>query len=181
MPGRSSAESRFRKAVPYWSEWPRPLRRTYLLLPSHGLGEGGIEAIAKSIGLSRDRLQDLINSSKTFTAALAAYTRDGDYPAYPRNDGLSGNRVSHALILDQYMTESATGLYMQAEDALPASMVKEALAGIQLELDNDPTLAEFKKTEKQKRDERDEANRDQLPTFEEVIQETEEAAESAAD
>jgi hypothetical protein len=79
------------------------------------------------------------------------------------------------------MTESATGLYMQAEDALPASMVKEALAGIQLELDNDPTLAEFKKTEKQKRDERDEANRDQLPTFEEVIQETEEAAESAAD
>ena len=177
----NGAESRLYRALPHWQEWPRPLRRTYLLLPSHGIGDGGIESIAKSIGLSEDRLKKLIADSPTFTKALAQYEKDGDYPPYPRVDGGTGNRISHALILDRYMAESSTGLYMQAEDALPASMVKEALAGIQTELDNDPTLATLKKTAQQKRDERDEAARAQLPTFDVMVEETREAAESVAD
>jgi DNA recombination-dependent growth factor C len=79
------------------------------------------------------------------------------------------------------MAESATALYMQAEDSLPATMVKQALETVAEEIKNDPSLAMMKKTEQQKRDERDEATRTQLPTFDVMVEETKEAAESAAD
>jgi hypothetical protein len=180
---KHNAEHRVLMALPDWAKWPRILRRVYLLLPSHGTGKGGMVSMAHTLQASVTNLQELIDDCPTFKKAYTDYEATGDYPEYPRTDGTTrpGNCISHALLLDQYMAESATALYMQAEDSLPATMVKQALETVAEEIKNDPSLAMMKKTEQQKRDERDEATRTQLPTFDVMVEETKEAAESAAD
>ena len=180
---KHNAEHRVLMTLPDWAIWPRILRRVYLLLPSHGTGKGGMVSMAHTLQASVTNLQELIDDCPSFKKAYEAYEKTGNYPEYPRTDGTTrpGNFISHALLLDQYMAESATALYMQAEDSLPATMVKQALETVAEEIKNDPSLAKMKKTAQQKRDERDEAARAQLPTFDVMVEETREAAESVAD
>ena len=180
---KHNAEHRVLMTLPDWAIWPRILRRVYLLLPSHGTGKGGMVSMAHTLQASVTNLQELIDDCPSFKKAYEAYEKTGNYPEYPRTDGTTrpGNCISHALLLDQYMAESATSLYMQAEDSLPATMVKQALETVAEEIKNDPSLAKMKKTAQQKRDERDEAARAQLPTFDVMVEETREAAESVAD
>ena len=180
---KHNAEHRVLMTLPDWAIWPRILRRVYLLLPSHGTGKGGMVSMAHTLQASVTNLQELIDDCPSFKKAYEAYEKTGNYPEYPRTDGTTrpGNCISHALLLDQYMAESATALYMQAEDSLPATMVKQALETVAEEIMNDPSLAKMKKTAQQKRDERDEAARAQLPTFDVMVEETRAAAESVAD
>ena len=180
---KHNAEHRGLMTLPDWAIWPRILRRVYLLLPSHGTGKGGMVSMAHTLQASVTNLQELIDDCPSFKKAYEAYEKTGNYPEYPRTDGTTrpGNCISHALLLDQYMAESATALYMQAEDSLPATMVKQALETVAEEIKNDPSLAKMKKTAQQKRDERDEAARAQLPRFDVMVEETREAAESVAD
>ena len=159
-------EKRVYRTLPDWQKWPRLLRRVYLLLPSHGIGNAGLESMCDDLSISIDRLQETIKATPSFEEKLHAYWDEGEYPKYPRKDSKDGGRLKHALILYVYAQESSVAQFMQAESSLPAPMIKRAIEGVQEILDAAPSLQFFKEEVSRQRDALDEKVRDQLPTVE---------------
>jgi hypothetical protein len=165
-------EGRVLRTLPDWRVWPRLLRRVYLLLPSHGVGDAGLESMCGSLGVSLEKLQETIKATPSFKQALEAYEKDRAYPKYPRKDARDGSRISHAMILKLYTRESSTALYLQAEDALPAPMIKQALEGLEEEFASDTSLQFFAEQVEKQKQRIEESIRDQLPSFEVVTRES---------
>jgi hypothetical protein len=95
-------------AIPAWWEWPRELRRAYVLLESHGASEAGLESIARSLSLDFKFIKDLIVKTPSFAEAVDYYVTNGQYPNAKMNEPL---RLSELLWL--FNNESAV-LYLVA-------------------------------------------------------------------
>ena len=64
-----------------WKFWPRTLRYTLALLPSHGIGDAGLSEIADELGTNLEVLKKLIEAHPSFEEVLEHYWEWGQYPA----------------------------------------------------------------------------------------------------
>lgn len=75
-----SLRERVLDAIPVWETWPRLLRQAYVLLPTHGATQYGLESIAETLGVSAEKLNELIENIPSFKDHLLAFVAKGHYP-----------------------------------------------------------------------------------------------------
>ena len=66
--------------LPAWFEWPRELRRVYMLLDSHGASPASLESICNTLGYSQSFLNKMIHKVPSFQAAFDEFALRQEYP-----------------------------------------------------------------------------------------------------
>ena len=127
-----------RRALPGWFEWPRELRRVYMLLDSHGATDVGLDSICKTLGYERAWLNKVIKKVPSFQAAFDEYAKEQQYPIIRTQSGKGLIRNRARLKLKElawlFNNESAL-IYLVAleqetsRDKLPLQHAARMVAG----------------------------------------------------
>lgn len=100
------------KALPDWNEWPRRLRRIYVLLDTFGSSESSVVEICSEFGWDHEETLGMIDGSKTFTLALQDYRLTGAYPKLTHWT----NELRSSELQALYAYEAAIVQFMHLED-----------------------------------------------------------------
>ena len=115
-PGRPSPIVRVQKrvdvVVPSWNQWPRKLRRIYVLLETFGSSDASIGEMCNEFRWDLSETMRLIDDTGSFVWSLEEYRKKGCYPKAAEWRYYLRASELHAL----YAYESAIVQFMHLED-----------------------------------------------------------------
>ena len=103
---------RIASVLPGWSDWPRRLRRIYVLLETFGSSDASVEEMCDEFGWDVAGTFQMIGEIKSFSRTLVEYRLEEGYPKAKKwKKPLQASEL-HAL----YAYESAMVQFMHHED-----------------------------------------------------------------
>ena len=114
----SKARYRVHTAVPYWTRWPRQLRRLYALLDQFGSSDSSIKEICDEFNWNHEETMKRIEEEEGFKEALEDFRFRGEYA---RGTNKNNTPWRRALTRDQFelvlMDEDVLAQLFHIEDA----------------------------------------------------------------
>jgi len=77
-----------RNAIPQWFEWPRELRRVYMLLDSHGASAASMESICNTLGYKLTWLEKIVKKVPSFQEFFDKFAEERLYPVVRSHSGV---------------------------------------------------------------------------------------------
>tara|TARA_R100000655_G_scaffold44854_2_gene81618 strand:- start:2445 stop:3071 length:627 start_codon:yes stop_codon:yes gene_type:complete len=113
--GFTAIEKRVLKVLPAWKQWPRRLRKVYILLGTYGSSNAALREMCDEFGWDANELKEQIEQCKDFYDALQEYREEGAYPEIPQSK--RNSRLTTAQLNTLYTQEAAMIQFMHLEDA----------------------------------------------------------------
>tara|TARA_R110002020_G_scaffold147866_3_gene323478 strand:+ start:766 stop:1344 length:579 start_codon:yes stop_codon:yes gene_type:complete len=113
--GFTAIEKRILKVLPGWKEWPRRLRKVYILLGTYGSNDNALREMCEEFGWDPFKLKEEIVACQDFFEEFKAYRERGTYPEILQSKRKS--RVTTAQLNTLYAQEAAMIQFMHLEDS----------------------------------------------------------------
>jgi hypothetical protein len=113
--GFTAIEKRVLKVLPQWKQWPRRLRKVYILLGTYGSSNAALREMCDEFGWDANELKVQIEECENFFDALREYREDGTYPEIQQSK--RNSRLTTAQLNTLYAQEAAMIQFMHLEDA----------------------------------------------------------------
>jgi hypothetical protein len=137
-----NARQRVHEALPYWTRWPRKLRRIYALLEQFGASDASIKEICNEFGWDHTETSKLVEEEPGFKEALHQFRETGRFAKKPNwKKYLSRDQIEIVLA-----DEDSLALLFHVQDAKAEGKagVEYALKRIEARgyLDNQRSIAQ---------------------------------------